>query len=50
MRGAHLDVGAGDVPLVVEPVEQVAVVLGEPDDLARLAGLELGQRHEALVL
>ena len=38
--------GAGNEAFVVVPVEQVAVVLGEPHDLARAPGLEVGERRQ----
>src|SRR4029079_17568293 len=50
VHGAHLDFRPGHVALVVEPVQEVAVVLGEPDDLSRLARGELGEREHALGL
>ena len=50
MRLPDLDQRSGDKTLVVEPVQKVAVVLGEPHDLGRPAGCELGQRDELAVL
>src|SRR5581483_2567704 len=47
---AQLDNRAGHEPLVVEPVQKVAVVLGEADDRRARAGGELGQRLELAVL
>ena len=48
--GAHLDRRSGRQPLVVEPVEELAVVLGEADDLRLAACLELSERDELGVL
>src|SRR3989440_3519747 len=50
LRLAHLDLGAGHEALVVEPVQQVAVVLGEPDDLRAGPGRQVGERRELAVL
>ena len=50
LRLAHLDVGARDETLVVEPVQKLAVVLGQADDRGARARLELGQRRELAVL
>src|SRR2546423_3917044 len=47
---AHLDLGAGHEALVVEPVQQVAVVLGEADDLRVRARSQIGQRAQLAVL
>ena len=41
---------SGHEPLVVEPVQEVAVVLGEPHDRRAVAGLEVRERHELAVL
>ena len=46
----ELDLRAGDEPLVVEPVQEVAVVLGEAHDRRARAGLERRQRLELVVL
>src|SRR6185312_15592803 len=50
LRLAHLDRRAGHEALVVEPVQQVAVVLGEADDLGARPGLQVGERRELAVL
>ena len=49
LRIPHLDLAAGHEPLVVEPVQEVAVVLGEPDDRRPRRRLEVGQRRELLI-
>ena len=50
LGGHDGDLGAWDEPLVVEPVQEVAVVLGEPDDPPVAADLELCERDELGVL
>src|SRR5262245_43977455 len=45
-----LALGAGDEALVVEPVEQRPVVLGEPHDGGTGARLEIGERRQLTVL
>src|SRR5919205_1271858 len=50
LRGLELDLRAGGEALVVEPVQEVAVVLGEADDRRARAGLELGERRQLRVL
>ena len=47
---SHLDVRARDEALVVEPVQQLAVVLGEPDDRRAAPGVEVGERRQLPVL
>src|SRR5579859_5238844 len=47
---AHLELLAGHEPLVVEPVQEVAVVLGEPDDGGPPAGRDVAERREVAVL
>ena len=47
---AQLDGGARHETLVVEPVQEIAVVLGETHDRGARAGLEVGQRLELAVL
>ena len=44
------DTDAGREPVLVEPVQEVAVVLGEPHDLGRAAGREVRERDELGVL
>src|SRR5207342_3496059 len=46
----HLNLGARHEPLVVEPAQQLAVVLGEPDDRRPGRWVHLGQRAELAVL
>ena len=50
LRGAQLDDRAGREALVVEPVQEVAVVLGEAHDRRARPGLERRQRLELAVL
>ncbi len=46
----HCDPDARHEALVVEPVQQLPVVLGEADDLRALARLKIGERRELTVL
>ena len=50
LRLADDDLRAGRESLVVEPVQELAVVLGEPDDLRLAADFEVGERRQLLVL
>src|SRR6266511_4855968 len=47
---AQLDLRSRHEPLVVEPVQELAVVLGEANDRGPLARLELGQRRQLRIL
>ena len=50
LGGANLDLGSRDETLVVEPVQEIPVVLREPDDGCARAGLEVGERRKLAVL
>src|SRR2546430_3312589 len=46
----NLDLAAGDEPFLVEPVQQVAVVLRQADDRRVRAGFQIRQRRKVAVL
>src|SRR6476646_5453973 len=50
LRVADLDLRAGNEPVVIEPVQQLAVMLGEPDDRRPVAGSERRERGQLEVL
>src|SRR5207249_5811884 len=50
LRLAQLELGVGNESLVVEPVQEVTVVLGEPDDGCPRSGRQLGERGKIAVL
>src|SRR5204863_302890 len=50
LRGLQLELGPGDEPLVVEPMQELTVVLGEADDRGVRRRLQVAERCELLVL